>query len=135
MRLPAESVCPERDTGCAIVMPKANTNAMNQHLAQISRFVTEGAYAVLVVDGAGWHIASRLVLPHNVGLLKLPPYAPELNPTENIGAFLRGNVLSNVVHDSYEAVVSACCKAWTWLLATPGRVRSIATCEWAQVNV
>ena len=104
-------------------------------MAKISSFVTEGAYAVLVVDGAGWHIASRLVLPHNVGLLKLPPYAPELNPTENIWAYVRGNVLSNIVHDSYEAVVSACCNAWTWLLATPGRIRSIASREWAQVNL
>ena len=129
------AVCPERDTGCAIVMPKANTDAMNEHLAQISRCVTEGAYAVLVVDGAGWHIGSRLVLPHNIRLLKLPPYAPELNPTENIWAYLRGNVLSNVVHDSYDAVVKACCNAWTWLLATPGRIRSISTRKWAQVNV
>ena len=93
------------------------------------------AYAVLVVNGAGWHIASRLVLPHNVGLLKQPPYVPELNPSGNVWAYLFGNVLSNVVHDSYETVVSACCKAWTWPLATPDRVRSIAAPEWAQVNV
>jgi len=23
------AICPERDTGCAIIMPKANTDAMN----------------------------------------------------------------------------------------------------------
>ena len=77
-------VCPERDTGAAITMPQANTEAMNEHLAEISRCVSEGAYAVLIIDGAGWHVASHLVVPHNIGLLKLPPYAPELNPTENI---------------------------------------------------
>ena len=52
---------------------------------------------VLIIDGAGWHVASRLVVPHNIGLLKLPPYAPELNPTENIqvGVELRDRLSSN----------------------------------------
>ena len=129
------AVCPERDTGAAIIMPQANTEAMNEHLAEISHCVSEGAYAVLIIDGAGWHIAPRLVVPHNIGLLKLPPYAPELNPTENIWEYLRGNFLSNVVYDSYDAVVAACRKAWKRLLATPGRIRSIATRRWAQINV
>ena len=129
------AVCPERDTGAAIIMPQANTEAMNEHLAEISRCVSEGAYAVLIIDGAGWHIASRLVVPHNIGLLKLPPYAPELNPTENIWEYLRGNFLSHVVYDSYDAVVAACRKAWKRLIATPGRIRSIATRRWAQINV
>ena len=130
------AVCPERDTGAAIIMPQANTEAMNEHLAEISHCVSDGAYAVLIIDGAGWHIASRLVVPHNIGLLKLPPYAPELNPTENIWEYLRGNFLSHVVYDSYDAaVVAACRKAWKRLIATPGRIRSIATRRWAQVNV
>ena len=29
-------------------------------------------------------------MPENVILMPLPPYAPELNPTENIWEFLRG---------------------------------------------
>ena len=129
------AVCPERDTGAAIIMPQANTEAMNEHLAEISRCVTEGAYAVLVVDGAGWHTASRLVVPHNLGLLQLPTYAPELNPTETIWEYLRGNFLSHVVYASYAAVVAACSQAWNRLVATPGRIRSIATRRWAQVKV
>ena len=129
------AVCPERDTGAAIIMPQANTEAMNEHLAEISRGVTEGAYAVLVVDGAGWHTASRLVVPHNLGLLQLPTYAPELNPAETIWEYLRGNFLSHVVYASYAAVVAACSQAWNRLVATPGRIRSIATRRWAQVKV
>ena len=129
------AVCPERDTGAAIIMPQANTEAMNEHLAEISRCVTEGAYAVLVVDGAGWHTASRLVVPHNLGLLQLPTYAPEPNPTETSWEYLRGNFLSHVVYASYAAVVAACSQAWNRLVATPGRIRSIATRRWAQVKV
>ena len=86
---------------------------MNLHLQQISSQVSQGAFAVLTLDGAGWHrIGKRLVLPDNVGLLHLPPYSPELNPVENIWEFLRQNELSNRVFETYEAIVDACCVAW-----------------------
>jgi hypothetical protein len=39
--------------GAALVMPYADTEAMNVHLVEISRCVAEGAHAVLVLDGAG----------------------------------------------------------------------------------
>ena len=73
-------------------------------------------------------------MPGNVTLLLLPPYSPELNPVENIWAYLRGNKLSNRVFDGYEAIVDACCDAWNWLTAHPERVTSIAYREWATVN-
>jgi hypothetical protein len=81
--------------GSGLVLPHANIEAMNLHLQQISSQVSQGAFAVLTLDGAGWHrIGKRLVLPDNVGLLHLPPYSPELNPVENIWEFLRQNELS-----------------------------------------
>jgi hypothetical protein len=49
------AVCPARATGAALVMPHANTEAMNAHLAEISLHVASGAHAILVLDGAGWH--------------------------------------------------------------------------------
>jgi len=36
-------------------------------------------------------------VPGSITLLPLPPYAPELNPVENIWEFLRGNHLSIIV--------------------------------------
>ena len=38
-----------------LVMPFADTGAMNDHLAEIARTVAPGAHAALVLDGAGWH--------------------------------------------------------------------------------
>ena len=108
---------------------------MNLHLAEISHEVTPGAHAVLVLDGAGWHqTGGELCVPANITFLHLPPYAPELNPVENLWAFLRGNKLSNRVFNTYGAILDACCDAWTWLMAQPDRVTSIATRSWAQVN-
>ena len=37
-----------------------------------------------MLDGAPNHRCADLALPNNVSLLFLPPYAPELNPKENL---------------------------------------------------
>jgi hypothetical protein len=63
-------------------MPTVSIEAMNKHLAEISQCVSLGAIALLILDGAGWHGSPRLVVPDNIVLLPLPPYAP--NSTENI---------------------------------------------------
>ena len=117
------------------MLPFANAEMMNLHLLEISACVTAGAHAVLTLDCAGWHqIGGRLRVPHNITLLHLPPYSPELNPAENIWAFLRGNKLSNRVFETYETIVAACCDAWNWLMRQPERTTSIAYRDWAQVN-
>ncbi len=129
------AICPARGVGAAIVMPEVNTEAMNEHLKEISTRVARGAHAVLVLDGAGWHqTGGRLHVPDNITLLSLPPYAPELNPMENVWEYLRGNKLCALVWDTYDAIVEACCKAWRFLTDDPGRVRSIGSREWASVS-
>jgi transposase len=77
----------------------------------------------------------RLRLPHNITLLPLPSYSPELNPMENVWDYLRGNKLSRLVWDSYETIVAACKEAWDFLVADPHRINSIACRSWAWVNV
>ena len=106
---------------------------MTLHLAEISQAVAPGAHAVVVMDGAGWHKpGGRLDLPHNISILLLPPYCPELNPQENIWQFLRQNYLANRVFDTYDAIVNACCEAWNALMRQPDRITSIATRDWAK---
>jgi hypothetical protein len=95
------AVCPERAVGAAVVLPEVNVEAMNIHFAEISRCVTQGAHAVVVLNGADWHTSPRLSLPKNTSLLPLPCYAPELNPVENVWESLRQNLLSHRVWDSY----------------------------------
>jgi hypothetical protein len=53
---------------------------------------------------------------------------------ENVWADLRRNKLSHRVFETYDAIVDACCEAWTWLIAQPDRITSIGTRSWAQVN-
>ncbi len=130
-----DAICPARATGAAIVMPFVSSEAMTQHLAEIATQVSVGAHAVLVCDGAGWHQTSeRLIVPDNITLLRLPPYAPELNPIENVWEYLRGNQLSMWLWDSYDAIVDACCSAWNAFVADTTRVTSVTSRNWASVK-
>jgi hypothetical protein len=126
------AICPERSVGAAIVMPEANMAAMNEHLAEISRCVSVGAIALLVLDGAGWHSSPRLEVPDNIVLLPLPPYAPELNPMENVWEFMRSNFLSHHVWDGYDAIIEACCNAWNKLMQMTERIASLTRRGWAK---
>jgi transposase len=128
------AVCPERGAAAGLIMPFADTAAMNAHLSEIARTVAPGAHAVLVLDGAGWHGAHALVVPDNISLVLLPPYSPELNPVENVWQYLRANWLAISVFDDYDAIVDACCQAWNRFAHAPERVSSITSRHWAKVT-
>lgn len=130
------AICPARGVGAAIITPTVSTECMNLHLAEISTQVAPGSVAVLICDGAGWHqTGGALTLPDNIVMLPLPPYAPELNPMENVWDYLRANKLSTGVWDDYNAILQVCSKAWNWFANDPDRIRSIGTREWATVNL
>jgi hypothetical protein len=129
------AVCPERAVGAAVVMPWVSSEAMSAHLAEISKVVDPTAHGVLICDGAGWHQSGeRLTVPNNITLLRLPPYAPELNPIENVWEYLRGNYLGHLVWDTYEQIVEACCKAWNAFIHDAAKVTSVTTRSWATVT-
>ena len=110
------AVCPDRGVGAGLVMPYANTEAMNKHLEEIGKAVTPGAHAALIFDGAGW------------------PTLPELNAADNVWEYLRKNKLANRLYETYEDSVEACCDAWNSLMAMPDRIASIAARTWAKVS-
>ena len=125
------AICPARGTGAALMMPIANTHAMQAHLHEISHAVAPGAHAVLLMDRAGWHITAALKMPDNITPILLPSRAPELNPVENVWQYLRQNHLSNRVFDDYDAIIEAGCQAWNRLIERPWRIMSIGMRQWA----
>lgn len=128
------AICPELGTGAAVIMPRADTEAMQYHLDEIGRCVAPGTHAIVILDQAGWHTTGKLRLPGNVSLLELPPKSPELNPAENVWQFLRQTKLSNRIFDGYDAIVTAACEAWNSLIADPARITSIGTRSWAAIG-
>jgi DDE superfamily endonuclease len=93
---------------------------MSLHLAEIANTVKPGGHAVLLLDQAGWHLSTRLVVPPNITIIALPPKSPELNPMENIWQFVHDNWLSNRIFASYEDLLEHCCEAWNSSSSSPG---------------
>lgn len=108
---------------------------LSLHLAEIARQVAPGAHAALIFDGAGYHVAHDLAVPDNVTLVPLPPYAPELNPMENVWEYLRANKLAITVFDDYDDIVAKTCDAWNFFARDPDRVASITARSWATVHL
>lgn len=127
------AVCPKKDKGCALVLPYANTEAMQLHLNEISTQVSKGYHAVIVMDKAGWHLANDLDIPQNITIVKLPPYSPELNPMEQVFQQLRKLKLSNACYRDYEDIDIACTEAWNDFIQVKGNIKRLCTRIWADV--
>lgn len=86
-----------------LILPYVNSDCMQVFIDEVSGRHPEDRI-VMVLDGAGWHKAGTLVVPSNMRLLSLPPYAPELNPVEHIWDELREKAFGNLVFDSLDAL-------------------------------
>ena len=60
-------------------------------------------------------------MPDNITLLTLPPYAPELNPMENVWEYLRKNKLAITVFNDYVHIIDKSCDAWNFFAERTGR--------------
>ena len=92
-------------------MPWVSSEVMSVHLAEIGKVIGPTAHC-----------------------LRLPPYAPELNPIENVWKYSRGNYLGHIVWDTYEQIVEAFCSAWNAFVNDSERVTSVTTRQWATVT-
>ncbi len=128
------AVCPARDLGCALILPRCDTAAMALFLAELSGHVAPGAHAIVVLDGAGWHTARDLRWPANLTPLPLPAYSPELNPQERVWEFLRQHHLALRRFLDHTALLDACQDAWRRFIGAPGRIRSLCSYPWATVS-
>lgn len=124
------AVQPSTGRGFALVLPEATTRAMQVFLDQFAATLEDDEHAIMLLDQAGWHGARALVVPGNVSLIPLPPYAPQLNPVERLWLHLRERHLSHRLLNGYDAIVDACCAAWNQL--TPERLRSLTNYPYLQ---
>ena len=58
-------------------------------------------------------------------------HGPYRHRKASIG-YLRQNALANRVYETYDTIVTACCKAWNDLIELPDTIKSIASREWLQ---
>ena len=116
------AVCPSTSDSSGWIMPTANTDMMNIHVADLSEQIHPQAHALLVIDQAGWHTSKGLQVPHNTTVILLPPYSPQLNPVELIRRYLRQRFLSNRTYLDRPALEQAVGTAWNRLTERPNRL-------------
>ncbi len=87
-------------------------------------------FCVVVLDGAGWHIANDLVVPAGMHLELLPPYSPELDPVECLWDYFRDHYTGNQAFPSVDHVEDVLCSAFQDLGRTPDIVRSMTLFPW-----
>ena len=71
--------------GAALMLPFANTRAMQMHLDEISCNVAAKAHGVVLMDRAGWHSTDKLKVPENLTIILLPSRSPELTRSRTSG--------------------------------------------------
>ena len=128
------AICPARGVGAGLVMPYADTEAMQHHINEISTMVKPGAHALVIMDRASWHTTPKLDLPRNITPVFLPSRAPELNPVENVWQFLRQNWISNRILETYDDILDVAENAWKNLTANPLFIQDIGMRDWAHVG-
>ena len=75
--------CPFTGDHFELEMPECNTNIFQLFLDAFSLRL-EDEFNIIMLDNGAFHKAKKLSIPHNIALLFIPPYSPELNPAEKI---------------------------------------------------
>jgi transposase len=126
------AVCAASGAAAGLIAPELNTAVVNLFLEQFARQLAPGVHAVLLWDGAGYHVGKDLVVPANVSLINLLPYSPELNPVENLWHYLRAHYWSHGVYPDYEALLEVATETWRTVCMDPEKVRSICAAPYLE---
>ena len=70
-------------------------NGFSRHLRQ--------EFKIMLLDNGAFHKAQRLIIPENISLLFIPPYAPELDPSEKIWWKMK-RAFSGKIHKTFDQV-------------------------------
>jgi transposase len=106
--------CPDTGQSHFLVASEIGSEFMQLFLNSFAKTLGRKVNALLVLDNASWHTSQRLVVPSNITLHPLPPYAPDLHPIENLWLFMKMNYLCNRVYRNSKQIL----EIGVYLLAT-----------------
>lgn len=114
-----------------LLLPTVNVEVFSATLAIFAQEVGAGPDKpiVLVLDGAGWHRSAKLSVPAGIHLLFLPPYSPELQPSERLWP-LTNEPLANRSFATLDELEQVQVKRCRWLQAQPALIRSHTCFHW-----
>lgn len=126
------AVCPKTGQAEGGFFSSLNTEIVNHFLEQISQSVPSKKHLVILLDRAGYHVSKKLQAPHNMSLIHLPPYSPELNPVENLWHYLRSHQWANRYYKDVYALEEAAQKAWERVCFDADKIKTICEAHYVQ---
>jgi len=123
------AVCPADGRIASLILPWSDADTMSIFLRHTAAEFPE-EFCIIIMDGAGWHVAHDLVVPDTVSLVFLPAYSPELNPVEHLWEHIREYHFRNDVMPTLEAVEDRLMEAMGALLRSPELVAAMTMFSW-----
>lgn len=108
----------------SLILPTVNTELMAFFLDFVAQRHPH-EFILMVMDGAGWHGSNDLVVPPHMRLVALPPYSPELNPTEHVWDDVREKRFANRYYTGLPAMEDDLVEELASLERDPARVADL----------
>ena len=114
-----------------LLLPTVNVEVFSLALSAFAQEQSVGPdkHIALVLDQAGWHKSSRLVIPEGLHFFFLPSHAPELQPAERLWP-LSNEPLANRVFTSLDELEQVQADRCRWLQAHPEVIRGRTSYHW-----
>ena len=128
------AVSPQDGVADFLILPFMTASVMDIFLDEVSQRHPE-EYILMIYDGAPCHSQGAINLPKNMMVKTLPPYCPELNPTENMWDEIREKFFPNLFFDSLDAVEDKLSEACLHYERHPEIVKSIVSFPWIETHL
>ncbi|MCP4932655.1 MAG: IS630 family transposase [bacterium] len=126
--------CPQDGASSHLILPAMDGYCMTYFLRHVRKEFPDD-FILMVMDGAPCHKDGAMDMPENMIIQRLPPYSPELNPSENMWDDMREKFFGNTVFDSMKAVENRLCEAMNHYADTPETVLSITSFPWTNSSI
>ncbi len=114
-----------------LILPEVNTAVFQIALEHFARAIGVGPHkrVLLVLDGAGWHVAKELHVPDGIDFVFLPAYSPELQPAERLWPLVNEALANRPIQtlDELEALLVSRCR---YLSSQPEILRGHTNFHW-----
>jgi hypothetical protein len=114
-----------------LLLPTVSAVAFQIALEHFARSVGAGPKkrVLLVLDGAGWHVAKEVQIPDGLRILWLPSYSPELQPAERLWPLVR-EALANRLLETLAELEGLLVKRCRHLAGSPETLRAHTLFHW-----
>lgn len=113
------------------ILPFVNCQLFTQVLEDFAQHFNIGnrKRVLLVIDGAGWHLSTKVKIPTGIHLHCLPPHSPELQPAERLWP-LTNEPIANRSFSSLDELEEVLFERCRKLLNLPGLIRGLTHFHW-----